>query len=103
MATIRGNKPWSIMVSVFRAPSITARSISNEFEALMPSTVVCTSARLQGDYELDRCHHEVAEQIIRPTGLLDPKMKIAETLLGQIDDIMAENIKKRIEINTNGS
>jgi excinuclease ABC subunit B len=58
----------------FRLPSALDNRPLNfqEFEALMPSSVVCTSARLQGDYELERCHHEVAEQIIRPTGLLDP-------------------------------
>jgi excinuclease ABC subunit B len=79
----------------FRLPSaLDNRPLNfNEFEALMPSSVVCTSAT-PGDYELDRCGHDVAEQIIRPTGLLDPIIEVRKPL-GQIDDIMAE-IKQRI-------
>jgi excinuclease ABC subunit B len=82
----------------FRLPSALDNRPLNftEFEALMPSSVVCTSAT-PGDYELERCGHEVAEQIIRPTGLLDPEIEIRKPL-GQIDDIM-EEIKKRIAVN----
>jgi excinuclease ABC subunit B len=79
----------------FRLPSALDNRPLNfqEFEALMPSTIVCTSAT-PGDYELERCNHEVVEQIIRPTGLLDPKITIKPSM-GQIDDIL-ENIKQRI-------
>jgi excinuclease ABC subunit B len=82
----------------FRLPSALDNRPLNfdEFESVMPSTVVCTSAT-PGEYELDKCHHEVAEQIIRPTGLLDPIVEVRKPL-GQIDDIMAE-IKKRVEAN----
>ncbi|MCQ2799551.1 MAG: excinuclease ABC subunit UvrB [Bacilli bacterium] len=82
----------------FRLPSALDNRPLNfsEFEGLMPSSVVCTSAT-PGDYELDRCGHEVAEQIIRPTGLLDPIIEVRKPL-GQIDDIMSE-IKERIERN----
>jgi excinuclease ABC subunit B len=82
----------------FRLPSALDNRPLNfeEFEALMPSTVVCTSAT-PGPYELEKCHHEVAEQIIRPTGLLDPVVEIRKPL-GQIDDIM-EEIHKRIAVN----
>ncbi len=81
----------------FRLPSaLDNRPLSfDEFEALMPSTTVCTSAT-PGDYELERANHEVAEQIIRPTGLLDPLIKIRPTM-GQIDDLLyeiGERIKK---------
>ena len=62
----------------------------------MPSAVVCTSAT-PGDYELEKCHHEVVEQIIRPTGLLDPCINIRPTQ-GQVDDMIFE-IRKRIEKN----
>ena len=62
----------------------------------MPSATVCTSAT-PGDYELARANHEVAEQIIRPTGLLDPLIKIRPTL-GQIDDLLYE-IGERIKKN----
>ncbi len=64
-----------------------------EFEEKMPSSIICTSAT-PGDYELDLCNHDVAEQIIRPTGLLDPVVEVRKPL-GQIDDIMHE-IKERV-------
>ena len=81
----------------FRLPSALDNRPLNfeEFEELMPQTI-CTSAT-PGDYELDRCDHKVAEQIIRPTGLLDPRIEVRKTL-GQIDDILFE-IKQRIERN----
>ncbi|MBR5990394.1 MAG: UvrB/UvrC motif-containing protein, partial [Bacilli bacterium] len=82
----------------FRLPSALDNRPLNfqEFESLMPDAVVCTSAT-PGEYELNLCGHEVAEQIIRPTGLLDPEIEVRKPL-GQIDDIMAE-IKDRIEKN----
>lgn len=49
-----------------------------------------------GDYELERTDHKV-EQIIRPTGLLDPKIEV-RPVEGQIDDLVGE-INKRIERN----
>ena len=50
-----------------------------------------------GDYELERVNNKVIEQIIRPTGLLDPTIEIKPST-GQIDDIISE-IYKRIEKN----
>jgi excinuclease ABC subunit B len=50
-----------------------------------------------GDYELDLVNHKVVEQVIRPTGLLDPTIEIKPTK-GQIDDIIHE-IRKRISNN----
>ena len=67
----------------------------DEFEALMPH-VICTSAT-PGDYELEKCKGHVVEQIIRPTGLVDPSIFVRPTL-GQIDDLMNE-INKRIANN----
>lgn len=64
-----------------------------EFEGLLPN-VICTSAT-PGDYELARTGGEVVEQIIRPTGLIDPEIEVRRTL-GQIDDLIYE-IQKRIE------
>lgn len=80
----------------FRLPSaLDNRPLSfEEFESLMPLTI-CTSAT-PGDYELEKSHQEVVEQIIRPTGLVDPKIIVRPTL-GQIDDLIYE-IKKRIEV-----
>ena len=65
----------------------------DEFEALIPQ-VIFTSAT-PGDYELEKTGGHVAEQIIRPTGLLDPEVEVRRTL-GQVDDLIYE-IKKRIE------
>ena len=82
----------------FRLPSALDNRPLNfeEFEALFPNHVVCTSAT-PGDYEIDKAGGEVVEQIIRPTGLLDPKIEVRPTL-GQIDDLLRE-IKDRIAKN----
>ena len=81
----------------FRLPSALDNRPLNfdEFEELMPQ-VICTSAT-PGDYELSKKDGPVVEQIIRPTGLLDPKIEVRPTQ-GQIDDLCAE-IKKRIDRN----
>ncbi len=65
----------------------------DEFEKLIPQ-VIFTSAT-PGDWELEKTGGLVSEQIIRPTGLLDPEIEVRKTL-GQIDDLIYE-IKKRIE------
>ena len=77
----------------FRLPSALDNRPLNfeEFESIRPQTI-CTSAT-PGDYELSHTDAEIAEQIIRPTGLLDPHIEIRPTR-GQIDDILFE-IKKR--------
>ena len=77
----------------FRLPSALDNRPLNfdEFQELMPQ-VICTSAT-PGDYELAKTDGPIVEQIIRPTGLLDPKIEVRPTL-GQIDDLLQE-IKKR--------
>ena len=50
-----------------------------------------------GDYELELVNNKFVEQIIRPTGLLDPTIEVRKTE-GQIDDLIGE-INKRKEIN----
>ena len=79
----------------FRLPSALDNRPLNfeEFEHLMPQ-VICTSAT-PGDYEYAKTDAPIAEQIIRPTGLLDPRIDVRPTM-GQIDDILQE-IKKRNE------
>ncbi len=62
----------------------------------MAKNVVCTSAT-PGEYELTKANNEVVEQVIRPTGLLDPIIEIRKPL-GQIDDMMQE-INERIKKN----
>ena len=81
----------------FRLPSALDNRPLNfeEFEKIMPY-VVCTSAT-PGDYELNKAGGISAEQIIRPTGLLDPVIEVRPTL-GQIDDLLHE-IKERINRN----
>jgi excinuclease ABC subunit B len=77
----------------FRLPSALDNRPLNfkEFEAIMPNTI-CTSAT-PGDYELSRADNHYVEQIIRPTGLLDPTIEVRKTI-GQVDDIISE-IKQR--------
>lgn len=50
-----------------------------------------------GDYELEKTNHHVVEQIIRPTGLLDPEVEV-RPIEGQIDDLVDE-IKERVARN----
>lgn len=65
----------------------------DEFESMVNQVIYCSAT--PGDYELEQVHHEVVEQIIRPTGLLDPKITVKPTK-GQIDDI-CEEIDERIK------
>jgi excinuclease ABC subunit B len=67
----------------------------SEFENKI-NQVIYVSAT-PGDYELEEVDHKVVEQIIRPTGLLDPTIEVRKTE-GQIDDIVGE-INKRITNN----
>lgn len=80
----------------FRLPSALDNRPLNfeEFEGLLPKNVICTSAT-PAEYELSKANHEVVEQIIRPTGLLDPVIEVRSPV-GQIDDILSE-IRERIE------
>jgi len=55
--------------------------------------VICVSAT-PGDYELEKCNYKYTEQIIRPTGLLDPKIEVCPTK-NQMDNLL-ENIFKCI-------
>lgn len=73
----------------FRLPSALDNRPLNfvEFEKEM-NQVIFTSAT-PGDYELNLVNNEYVEQIIRPTGLLDPKI-IVKKSLGQIDDLINE-------------
>lgn len=65
-----------------------------EFEA-MQNQVIYVSAT-PADYELEKTGGEYIEQIIRPTGLLDPVIEIRPTI-NQVDDLM-EEIHKRAEV-----
>ena len=81
----------------FRLPSaLDNRPLKfEEFEKKI-NQVIYVSAT-PGDYELEKVNNKVIEQVIRPTGLLDPTIEIKPTL-GQIDDII-EQIRIRKEKN----
>ena len=81
----------------FRLPSaLDNRPLKfDEFESKL-NQVIYVSAT-PGDYELELVNNKVTEQIIRPTGLLDPLIDVRPTK-GQIDDIIHE-IRERIKNN----
>ena len=64
-----------------------------EFEALTPQTIYVSAT--PADYELAQSEGVVVEQVIRPTGLLDPVIEVRPTA-NQVDDLM-EEIQQRIE------
>jgi excinuclease ABC subunit B len=78
----------------FRLPSALDNRPLNfyEFESLL-NQVVFVSAT-PGKYELEQCGGVVAEQVVRPTGLLDPPIEIRPSI-NQVDDLLDE-IEKRV-------
>ncbi|MEM6823285.1 MAG: excinuclease ABC subunit UvrB [Verrucomicrobiota bacterium] len=79
----------------FRLPSALDNRPLNfaEFESQMHQVVYVSAT--PGNYELEKVNGEVVEQIIRPTGLLDPEITI-RPLKGQIDEVISE-ASRRIE------
>lgn len=80
----------------FRLPSaLDNRPLSfEEFESLT-NQIIYVSAT-PGNYELEKTEGLVVEQIVRPTGLLDPPIEVRPSY-NQIDDLL-EEIQKRIEV-----
>jgi len=80
----------------FRLPSALDNRPLNfhEFES-MTNQVVFVSAT-PDDYELEKCGGIVVEQVVRPTGLLDPPIEIRPSV-NQIDDLL-EEVDKRIKM-----
>lgn len=66
-----------------------------EFETLTPQTIYISAT--PADYELIKSEGVIVEQLIRPTGLLDPPISVRPSL-NQIDDLM-EEIRQRTEVN----
>ncbi len=66
-----------------------------EFESKIKQAIYVSAT--PGDYELEKVDNDVAEQIIRPTGLLDPTISVKPSK-NQIDDLI-ENINIRIQKN----
>ena len=59
----------------------------NEFETLAPQTIYVSAT--PGDYELEKTEGVFVEQVIRPTGLLDPLIEV-RPLINQVDDLLDE-------------
>ena len=81
----------------FRLPSaLDNRPLKfDEFEEKINQAIYVSAT--PGDYELEKTNNEYVEQIIRPTGLLDPIIEVRKTE-GQIDDIVAL-INEKIKVN----
>jgi excinuclease ABC subunit B len=79
----------------FRLPSaMDNRPLSFEEFETMINQVIFVSAT-PGDYEQEKTEGVIVEQLVRPTGLLDPPIEVRSSL-NQIDDLM-EEIQKRVE------
>ncbi|MBS1818845.1 MAG: excinuclease ABC subunit UvrB [Acidobacteria bacterium] len=78
----------------FRLPSALDNRPLNfaEWEARAPQTIFVSAT--PGPYELDKAQGVVVEQIIRPTGLIDPPIEV-RPVRGQVDDLLAE-IRERV-------
>ncbi len=78
----------------FRLPSaLDNRPLNfNEFESMLNQTVYVSAT--PGEYELEKSGGIVVEQVVRPTGLLDPPIEIRPSI-NQIDDLLDE-IDKRV-------
>jgi len=80
----------------FRLPSALDNRPLNfhEFETIIDQTIFVSAT--PGDYELDKTGGVVVEQVVRPTGLLDPPIEVRPSV-NQIDDLLDE-IDKRIKM-----
>ncbi len=78
----------------FRLPSaLDNRPLNfNEFESMLNQTIFVSAT--PGDFELEKTGGIVVEQVVRPTGLLDPPIEIRPSV-NQIDDLLDE-IDKRV-------
>ncbi|NMP31456.1 excinuclease ABC subunit UvrB [Thalassotalea sp. M1531] len=65
-----------------------------EFEALAPQTIYVSAT--PSNYEIEKSGDEIAEQVVRPTGLLDPEIMV-RPVDTQVDDLLSE-INKRVPI-----
>lgn len=79
----------------FRLPSaLDNRPLNfNEFENLLNQTIYVSAT--PAEYELAKCEGVVVEQVVRPTGLLDPPIEVRPSI-NQIDDLLDE-IDKRVQ------
>ena len=80
----------------FRLPSaLDNRPLKfEECEQICPQTIYVSAT--PGDYELKKTDGEIVEQVVRPTGLLDPVIEV-RPVATQVDDVLSE-IQKRVEL-----
>lgn len=80
----------------FRLPSaLDNRPLKfDEFESISPQTIYVSAT--PGQYELEKSDGEVVEQVVRPTGLVDPEIEV-RPVATQVDDLMSE-IHRRVEL-----
>lgn len=78
----------------FRLPSaLDNRPLKfSEFEKIMPQTIYVSAT--PGKYEIEKSGNEIIDQVVRPTGLLDPVIEV-RPVSTQVDDLLSE-IKQRI-------
>lgn len=78
----------------FRLPSaMNNRPMTfEEFTSVQKQTIYVSAT--PGDYELEKVNYQVVEQIIRPTGLLDPTIEIKKSQ-GQVDDLIDQILERR--------
>ncbi|MET1219405.1 MAG: excinuclease ABC subunit UvrB [Glaciecola sp.] len=81
----------------FRLPSaLDNRPLKfDEFEHIAPQTIYVSAT--PGDYELKKSAGDVIEQVVRPTGLLDPEIEV-RPVATQVDDVLSE-IHERVKVN----
>ncbi|TAM45003.1 MAG: excinuclease ABC subunit UvrB [Gammaproteobacteria bacterium] len=65
----------------------------DEFEKLMPQAIFVSAT--PGPYELEHCQGVVVDQVVRPTGLIDPDVEV-RPVTSQVDDLLSE-IRARVE------
>jgi len=66
----------------------------DEFEALSPQTIYVSAT--PSNYEIEKSAGDIAEQVVRPTGLLDPQIEV-RAVETQVDDLLSE-INKRLPL-----
>src|SRR5690554_3910820 len=83
------SRKLSLVEYGFRLPAALDNRPLNfpEFETLAPQTIYVSAT--PGDYELQQTEGVVVEQVIRPTGLLDPRIEI-RPIVNQVDDLLDE-------------
>jgi excinuclease ABC subunit B len=90
------SRKMSLVEYGFRLPSALDNRPLNfeEFERLAPQTIYVSAT--PADYELEKSEGIIAEQVIRPTGLLDPLIEVRPAV-NQVDDLLDE-IDKTIKM-----